>query len=735
MATDRWIDPNDSSDPWTTASDWSTGRVPTSTSDVTVAEGAPVVQAPFTVAEITDSSAIVFVDAGLSTVTGTVDVTRTGLLTFDPPGPQPDGGSSLTIDGGLTNAGTVSVGTGPNAPNYTVDAPDTLTAASINNTGGTLQLWGGPSVLAEVDVNGPASLGTKAGVLDGTVTLSGDAELEFASGSITTIAADSELSLTGDEAVVDDAGGAANSALSGLKTIDGGLALFSSAPVSTGALTVASGGYVSLDPYPNDGGSALNVDGALTNRGTITLGPSVGSLTASTSISAASINNLDGTLDIYGAGYTAALTISGKASFSRTAGVLEGGVSLSGDALVTFGSGEITTIDGDLSMFGSSAGIDDSGGAQNSALKGITSIGGSGKLDLEAAASLTTTAALTNKGSLYLDNDYMDGGSTLSVGRKITNEGVLEIGALNGDLSANSIIKAPSLDNSGGRIVLQGNSPYQALLHITGAADLGTAAGQLDGIVTLQGDSAIEFASGALTTIESGGEFNLYGNQAFVEDAASLGSDSALKITTDDGDWSLYEGAVAATTNLTVGSTGLLSISSNGTGGDSTLTLSGALVNDTDVDLTGNGTADATLSVAGSTTNDGTFDVTDDSETLAGAVLGTGTFNLGSGSTMQLDSSVSAGQTVGFSGADTLGLSRADEFGGTLTGFGAGDAIDAENFKYGSTSIVFNPSGNGGTLVLTYGSLTANILMTGSYSTGDFQPNPDSGTGTLIKFV
>ena len=91
MATDRWIDPNDNSDPWTTASDWSTGRVPTSTSNVVVAEGAPVVEAPFTVDSITNSSAIVFVDAGLSTVTGTVDVKACGLLTLDPPGPEPDG--------------------------------------------------------------------------------------------------------------------------------------------------------------------------------------------------------------------------------------------------------------------------------------------------------------------------------------------------------------------------------------------------------------------------------------------------------------------------------------------------------------------------------------------------------------------------------------------------------------------------------------------------------------------
>jgi hypothetical protein len=122
--------------------------------------------------------------------------------------------------------------------------------------------------------------------------------------------------------------------------------------------------------------------------------------------------------------------------------------------------------------------------------------------------------------------------------------------------------------------VLEGNGSNQALLDVTGAADLGTAAGQLDGIVTLQSNSAIEFASDALTTIESGGEFNLYGHQAFVEDSGSLGSDSALNITTDDGDWSLHEGATAATSSLTVGSTGLLTIDSNSSG-DSALTISG----------------------------------------------------------------------------------------------------------------------------------------------------------------
>ena len=45
--------------------------------------------------------------------------------------------------------------------------------------------------------------------------------------------------------------------------------------------------------------------------------------------------------------------------------------------------------------------------------------------------------------------------------------------------------------------------------------------------------------------------------------------------------------------------------------------------------------------------------------------------------------------------------------------------------------------GTGGTLTLTdtSSSLTANILMTGDYSNKSFTLAPDSGTGTLVKFV
>jgi hypothetical protein len=55
--------------------------------------------------------------------------------------------------------------------------------------------------------------------------------------------------------------------------------------------------------------------------------------------------------------------------------------------------------------------------------------------------------------------------------------------------------------------------------------------------------------------------------------------------------------------------------------------------------------------------------------------------------------------------------------------------------RQASYAFVENSGGTGGTLTLHDKSLTANILMTGVYTNSGFTLAPDSGTGTLIKFV
>ena len=145
----------------------------------------------------------------------------------------------------------------------------------------------------------------------------------------------------------------------------------------------------------------------------------------------------------------------------------------------------------------------------------------------------------------------------------------------------------------------------------------------------------------------------------------------------------------------------------------------------------------ALLTVSGATTNDGSILITTDTEELAGAVGGTGSFSL-SNANLLFDSSVLVEQTINESGADALTLKQAQSFAGTISGFGTGDTIDAANFHAPPATtfkFVENSGGTGGTLTLQDGSLTANIHLTGSYAKSDFALAPDHGTGTLVKFV
>ncbi len=285
--------------------------------------------------------------------------------------------------------------------------------------------------------------------------------------------------------------------------------------------------------------------------------------------------------------------------------------------------------------------------------------------------------------------------------------------------------------------------------------------------MTLYAESAIEFASGQISTIAADATLYLHGKDAFVEDSTALGSNSALTgLANIAGSLDLLFGASVSTTSalvndgtvvldpyygggssLTVGgtltNTGNLDIGNNSLKSSASVTAN-SFVNSGTVDLTGAGTNLAALNVSGATTNNGAIDIEDDTEELAGAVGGAGSFSLSNfhsnqTSNLRFDSSVSAGQTINETptGADALTLNEAQPFAATISGFGTGDTIDATNFLETATSYSFveNLMGTGGTLSLHDASLTANILMTGDYSKSSFTLAPDSGTGTLVKFV
>ena len=102
----------------------------------------------------------------------------------------------------------------------------------------------------------------------------------------------------------------------------------------------------------------------------------------------------------------------------------------------------------------------------------------------------------------------------------------------------------------------------------------------------LAGDSAIEFASGQITSLAASAHLDLNGNDAFIEDSTALGSNSAL--------------------------TGLASIGAGATldlENRAAVSTTGALVNDGDVYLDPNGgDGGSSLTMAGALTNSGSLD-------------------------------------------------------------------------------------------------------------------------------
>jgi hypothetical protein len=368
-------------------------------------------------------------------------------------------------------------------------------------------------------------------------------------------------------------------------------------------------------------------------------------------------------------------------------------------------------------------------------------------------------------GNILLDAKADDaGGSSLTLAGALTNTGTLYIG--NGTLSAPDKVTAASLDNTNfintSFIQLRGSSTSQALLDVTGSAGFGVA-GTVSGNVGLTGDSAIEFASGQISTLAAGATLLLAGNDAFIEDSSAMGSNSALTglASIDFGATLDLENRASVSTTGALANDGTIYLDQDVRSGGSSLTVAGALTNTgllsigintlsasdkvTAPSLDNSGTIDlvggrrnlAVLNVSGATTNDGSISIASDTEELAGAVGGVGSFGLFLGAHLRFDSSVSAGQTIYENGADALTLEQAQNFAATISGFGTGDTIDAANFLLSGTTFNFaeNSGGTGGTLTLHDRSLTANILMTGHYTKSDFTLAPDSGTGTLMKFV
>jgi hypothetical protein len=433
-----------------------------------------------------------------------------------------------------------------------------------------------------------------------------------------------------------------------------------------------------------------------------------------------------GVIDFIDAG---ANIVASTAGFGA-AGVLSGVVSLSGPTLLEFASGRIATISGELWLYSSHSFVADaSNTSSNSALTGLRTVAGT--LFLDSGARMTTSGALTNTGAIELRG----AATLLNIKGPFTNSGFIE---------------------------LYNSKTVRATLDVAGRAGFSTA-GTLTGHVSLSHNVLVEFGSGKITTIASGSQLDLDGANAFVADASDTSSNSALTgLRTVAGSLALANGATVTTSGPLTNS-GAITLDWSLREGGSLLNIKGTLTNDGRVQIgrsygvlwadstleaakvVNNGAigldgrkAHATLSCGGPFTNDGSVNLSDDTDTIGGAVGGTGDFSL-STSTLEFVNGVASGETVTFGGGvNHLYLDSPSSSTGTIDDFStAGDSVVAKGFAEAATTLTYTQTGTHScSWTLTDSTHSAVLDFAGApYAQSDFAISPSANGNTLIKFV
>ncbi|MGO4882494.1 MAG: beta strand repeat-containing protein [Bryobacteraceae bacterium] len=640
-------------------------------------------------------------DGASATTTGALTVAAGGQLYVD--AGSAGGGSSLTLGGSLTSSGTVQVG------NFYTNSPETLKVnGTYTGTGGTLTVVGGnyaAGANALVDVTGAAP-----GTVTGNYNLTsneGSAAVEFGSGGITAIGDGSsnagDVSLNGGGAYLEVGAANSNSALKGLTTIasNGELQLVNGASVTTtGALTVASGGQLSVDSSGN-GGSTLNIGGALTNGTTIQVGN-------------------------YYMGAPSALDVGGSLTNTNTINLDPQGYNSGTTKVVLEVTGPDLVNSGTINLYGNT-------GEAELEIGGNVTTSGTGAIKLSTGATNLITGTSS---SFTLTN-----GSTIEGSGTISNMGIVNTGTISANQSVPLLILPSSLglNNQGTLSVSTGDT-----------MQIGTSAG-----------GALTNLSGTTLT---GGTYTVGGTMQFGASGASIVTDAANISLTGAGAQMLNFGGSSLLTNLATISNGGSFTLGTGWGTFTTtgnFTNDGALsVGAKDkfiVDL-----SDSLTNFSGTTLTGGTYKITgtlefkganivtnDASITLTGAgskidgkgganglanfAVNNGSFILGKGRSF-----TTAGNFTN-NGLLTVGAGDTFDVNGNLTNF-SGNTLNSGNYnvsgilEFDNASIVTNAA------TITLGSTTAKIEnqsaanamlgFTTNTSTGKFTLSGNAGLTT-----
>ena len=148
----------------------------------------------------------------------------------------------------------------------------------------------------------------------------------------------------------------------------------------------------------------------------------------------------------------------------------------------------------------------------------------------------------------------------------------------------------------------------------------------------------------------------------------------------------------------------------------------------------------ATSVIAPAVTNTGTIEVAAGTLDMQGAVTGTGSDEISGASTLEFDATVSAGQTVSFTGSGgDLALHNPGVFAGDIGGFDAAGAGSNDTIEVAQawvfTGFTENAGGTEGTLGFASGSSATSLTLLGDYNPAGFVRQTQTNGGTLITYI
>ena len=618
----------------------------------------------------------------LPTATMSLMVTANGTINsgtgLDTQGDAPSGISAGYAGTGVDDNVTVNsdativaaAGAGINAYNAGIGDVTVTTGvdSSITAPGNSIQAGalGGGNV--SITNDGTTSGGIYASAIDsGTVSVTNNGTVSGSTGLFAT-------NQTGDISIVN------NEKITG--TVYTGIDVEQGGAGATGSATITNTGTV-LGPT---GLSAIGINGNATGTATIdnsgTIGPSV----ASASISAISMTGGDITINNTDE-ITGALHLANGTFNNESGGIWNATGSSVFGVQSTTGVVEAFTID-------NAGTIDLTGGATLSDAHGLV-IGNSGTIDSLSGVNIISDAAITNTGTFEV---FAGSGLTLDLGSSVANTGhtVTVDGAVTGavPVAAATLLLEDGTSITSGTLSLGSGSTLD-VEH--GASGPGAT---LDG-VTVTGTDANTGADPATpaSTIEVGGA-----------GAATLTLDDGASIT--GGTLSIgIHGVLDAVHGTTGGAVTLDDISVTNAG---LLEASGGGTLHLDASVTNNGILEAnggTLVIGADASIGGTADIT---ITDGGVAEFAGISAQGQPQTLMLNAS--------FSGSGTLQLEDSQHYGGTVSGFVAGDTIDLTDLAYSANE---TDVWHGDTLTITSGSQSASITFSGSYGQNSFALTSD----------